>query len=128
MVIISAVPTSLQILRNLLCVAPASRVDNSLARQLSKTDVELRIFFGIVGNFTDAELQIGTLNATQEDLTRLNLQLTEDVLTYIGRRRGCEKRNRARMQRTNGVTECQICRPEVMPPLGDAVRFIDYEQ
>jgi hypothetical protein len=66
--------------------------------------------------------------------TRVNVRLGRDgkraanVLRNRGRRRGREREHAAHVQLLRVAGELQVIRPEIVAPLGNAVRLVDHEQ
>jgi hypothetical protein len=66
-----------------------------------------------------------------EDLAvraRREAELRGDFGAHVGRRGGGAREHALRLQPIEQGADAQIVRPEVVPPLGDAVRFVDRDE
>ena len=68
------------------------------------------------------------MSARVDDAERPDVQLPFDVGNHIGRR-GCrERQDRGRSECAQSRERIEIGRSEIMPPLADAVGFIDDDE
>ena len=58
----------------------------------------------------------------------LEIELRDDVVLHRGRRRGRERDDRCRTQERQALAQHAVLRTEVVPPLRDAVGFVDRDE
>ena len=83
----------------------------------------------LVGRFGHAEVQVFAVKARDLNDRVVQPQHRQDVLANaLGRRRGERRDGGAPGQCVQKVRDLEIARPEVLPPLGDAVRLVHGDQ
>src|SRR6185437_3192431 len=85
----------------------------------------------LVGVSAGWHYRIGEIRAVEpgdDRRRRVKLELGDDVLADVRRRRGGERDRRRPTERFAHLRDTQITRPEIVAPLADAVRLVDGEQ
>ncbi len=111
-----------------LRLANRRAVDDACAGD-SRTRPSRRAFFSAsLVTCTHAVVQVGPMHARVDHLHARTAELLHDVGDNGRRRRGGQREHRWIAEGADRTGELQECRPEVVAPLGDAVRLVDDEQ
>ena len=76
----------------------------------------------------DAEREVRPVEARRDVHRLAQPEARHDVPRHLGRRGGRGGQDRLRAEPARRVGEPEVLRPEVVPPLRDAVRLVDHEE
>jgi hypothetical protein len=89
---------------------------------------QLTRLIAVVCNRKDAIRQVRPVNARIYDMQRSDVELLRDIVDDFRRGRGGECEDGRRAERAHGRECFQVRRSKIVPPLRDAMRFVDDQQ
>ena len=105
-----------------------ARVDDRGQRTLASQGLDHQPVLLVRRRPSDREGQVGPVEAGGHAQRVAQAEARHDVGGHTRGRRCCRGHDRPRAQPPGGIRQPEVVGPEVVPPLGHAVRLVDHEQ